>query len=83
MPQFIDYHEHLPKLPAEAVAAMRNRIKARKRDEFGVKPLNVLVGNGDGYCLTDAPDAAAVVASHKAQGFPLRRKDVKQVTPIA
>ncbi len=83
MPRFIDYHERLPQLPAEAVTAMRKRIKSGKRDDFGVKALNVLVGDGDGYCLTDAPDADAVLASHKANGFPLQKKDVKQVTPIA
>jgi hypothetical protein len=83
MPTFIDHHAKLPQLPPEAVSAMKARIKSGKRDEFGVKPLNVLVGEGEGYCLTDAPDAASVVASHKAQGFPLRAKDVKKVTPIA
>jgi hypothetical protein len=82
VPTFIDYHDTLPPLPPEAAQQMAARVKAGKADEFGVRPLNVLLGKGHGWCLTAAPDAAAVVAMHKAAGFALRRSEVKEVTPL-
>lgn len=83
MPTFIDYHPELPPLPPEAVEQMTARIRAGKPDEHGVRAIDVLIGQGDGYCVTEAPDAAAVVASHGALGIPLRKRDVKQVTRLA
>jgi hypothetical protein len=44
--------------------------------------MNVFVGDGKGWCLTDAPDVDSVVASHKAVGFPLRTSDVHEVKPL-
>lgn len=82
MPTFIDYHEKLPAIPPEQARQMASNVKAGHRDDFGVKPLNVFMGAGKGWCLTEAPDAAAVVSSHKAVGFPLRSSDVHQVTPL-
>ena len=71
MPKFIDYHAKMPEMPPEAVQQMAERIKAGQTDEFGVKPINVLMGTGgQAYCMTHAPDAEAVRKSHAAAGGP-------------
>lgn len=82
MPTYIDYHEKLPAIPPEAARQMVANVKAGKRDQFGVRPLNVFVGKGEGWCVTDASDAAAVVLAHKAQGFSIRKSDVHEVHPL-
>jgi hypothetical protein len=82
MPTFIDYHAKLPAIPPEQAKKMAAGVKAGRRDDFDVKPLNVFVGKGEGFCLTEAPDKDAVVASHKATGFPLRKSDVHEVKPL-
>jgi hypothetical protein len=68
MPQFMDYHDEL-KLPAEAIASIRDDTAAGRSDQFGVRQVE-LFHNADGkvYCLLDAPDAAAVRAHHAALG---------------
>ncbi|MBI3455682.1 MAG: DUF4242 domain-containing protein [Candidatus Rokubacteria bacterium] len=79
----LDDHPSMPPLPAEVAQEMTIRIKAGKADEFGVRPLNVLVTtSGQGYCLTEAPDADAVVKAHQAKGFPLSHRDVAEVTSL-
>jgi Protein of unknown function (DUF4242) len=83
MPKFLDHHPTMPEVAPETAQEMASRITAGKADEFGVTGLNVFVcANGEGYCLSDAPDAEAVVKAHEAVGFPLRREDVVEVTTI-
>ncbi len=83
MPKFMDYHARLPQMPPQAITEMTSRIKAGKADQFGVKPLNVFMGtDGRAYCLTEAPDAEAVVKSHQAQGVPLDRHEVHEVKSL-
>jgi len=70
MPKFMDYHDDL-KLPGEAIDHLRDDTKEGKRDEFGVRQVE-LYYNADGkvYCLLDAPDADAVRDHHEALGVP-------------
>lgn len=83
MPKFLDHHPTMPEVAPETAQEMASRITAGKADEFGVTGLNVFVcADGQGYCLSDAPDADAVVKAHEAFGFPLRREDVVEVTTI-
>jgi hypothetical protein len=80
MPKFLDHHPTMPALSLEMQAGMADRIKAGRRDEHGATGLNViLTADGEGYCLSDAPNAEAVVKAHEAAGFPLRREDVVEV----
>jgi Protein of unknown function (DUF4242) len=84
MPKFLDHHATMPEVAPETAQEMASRIKAGKPDEFGVTGLNVFMcANGEGYCLSDAPDADAVVKAHAALGFPLSCADVVEVTTIA
>jgi hypothetical protein len=84
MPKFLDHHATMPEVAPETAQEMASRIKAGKPDEFRVTGLNVFMcANGEGYCLSDAPDADAVVKAHQALGFPLSRADVVEVTTIA
>jgi hypothetical protein len=79
MPKFIDHHEMRDVAPelAEGIAA---RIQAGEEDENGVKGLNVFLGkDGTAFCLSEAPNADAVVEAHAAYGFSLDRKDVVEV----
>jgi uncharacterized protein DUF4242 len=84
MPKFLDHHATMPEVAPETAQEMASRIKAGEPDEFGVTGLNVFMcANGEGYCLSEAPDADAVVKAHQALGFPLSRADVVEVTTIA
>ena len=82
MPKFIDHHEMSDVAP-EMAAAIGERIKAGEADEHGVKGLNVFLGkDGTAFCLSEAPDAEAVVKAHQAYGFSLASADVVEVQSV-
>jgi hypothetical protein len=82
MPTFIDHHEMSDVAP-EMAAAIGERIKAGEADEHGVKGLNVFLGkDGTAFCLSEAPDAEAVVKAHQAYGFSLASADVVEVQSV-
>lgn len=83
MPKFSDYHKQLPTLPPEVVQQMQADIKAGKSDQFGVKAINLFIGqDGSGYCLTEAANADAVCQTHEAKGINLPKGDVVEVTSL-
>jgi Protein of unknown function (DUF4242) len=83
MPKFLDHHGMGPDLAPEAKAGIADQIKAGQADQFGVKGLNVfLTTDGEAYCLSDAPNADAVVKSHEALGIPIRRENVVEVESV-
>ncbi|MCA1674997.1 MAG: DUF4242 domain-containing protein [Actinobacteria bacterium] len=84
MPQFFDQHPLAhASLTEEAVEAMRAQMKAEAPDDFGVRLLSVFVAvNGQGYCLSEAPDVEAVVKSHEAKGYLIDAMDVVQVASL-
>ena len=82
MRTFIDHHEMSDVAP-EMAAAIGERIKAGEADENGVKGLNVFLGkDGTAFCLSEAPDAGAVVKAHQAYGFSLDSTDVVEVQSV-
>jgi hypothetical protein len=82
MPKFLDRHP-MPDVAPEMREGIAERIRAGETDEHGVKGLNVLLAdNGEGFCLSEAPDADAVVRAHEAYGFQLRREDVVEVETV-
>ena len=82
MPTFIDHHEMSDVAP-EMAAAIGERIKAGDADENGVTGLNVFLGkDGTAFCLSEAPDAGAVVKAHQAYGFSLDSADVVEVQSV-
>jgi hypothetical protein len=82
MPKFIDHHEMHDVAP-EMAAGIAERIKAGEADEHGVKGLNVFLGkDGTAFCLSEAPNADAVLEAHAAYGFSLDRKDVVEVESV-
>ena len=81
MPTFLDHHA-MPEMTPEMREAMAERIRGGQPDENGAKAVNVYVADGEAYCLSEAPDAAAVVKAHEAAGVAVRREDVVEVTPI-
>jgi uncharacterized protein DUF4242 len=82
VPKFIDHHEMSDVAP-EMAAAIGERIKAGEADEHGVKGLNVYLGkDGTAFCLSEAPDAEAVVKAHEAYGFSLDSADVVEVQSV-
>lgn len=83
MPTYIDYHEKAPQLPQEVVQQMVAAIKAGKPNELGVTPLNVYMGaGGQGYCLSEAPNAEAVCKMHEMVGVPIKVGDVVEVQSL-
>ena len=83
MPKFIDHHAMTPNLPPEAAQGIAERIKSGQPDEHGVKGLNVFMGkDGTAFCLSEAPDANAVVKAHESAGFPISRSDVVEVEAL-
>ena len=82
MPKFIDHHETSGVTP-EMSEGIAQRIKAGEPDENGVTGLNVFLGkDGTAYCLSEAPDADAVIKAHEAFGFSLGRSDVVEVQSV-
>ena len=82
MPTFIDHHEMSDVAP-EMAAAIGERIKAGESDPHGVKGLNVFLGkDGTAFCLSEAPDADAVVKAHQAYGFAISPSDVVEVQSL-
>jgi hypothetical protein len=82
MPQFIDHHEMSDVAP-ELTEGIAQKIKAGQPDENGVTGLNVyLAKDGTAYCVSDAPDAEAVMKAHEAVGFSLSRSDVVEVRSV-
>jgi Protein of unknown function (DUF4242) len=77
VPRFMDFHEDL-KLPPEAIAQIADDTRGEKADQFGVRQIE-LYHNGEGqvYCLLDAPDEQSVRDHHAALGVPCG--DVHQV----
>lgn len=82
MPKFIDHHAMADVAP-ELAEGIADRIKAGESDEYGVRGLNVFLGkDGTAYCLSEAPDADAVVKAHGAFGFAISRDDVVEVESV-
>jgi hypothetical protein len=82
MPKFIDHHEMRDVAP-EMAAGIAERINAGQPDKHGVKGLNVFLGkDGTAFCLSEAPDADAVIKAHESFGFSLDRKDVVEVESV-
>jgi Protein of unknown function (DUF4242) len=81
MPTFLDHHA-MPEPTPEMKEGMAERLRSGHVDEHGVKGLNVYLADGEAYCLTEGPDADAVVRSHAAVGVPIDRGDVVEVTPV-
>lgn len=85
MPRFLDHHKNAGPMPKQAVDAIRASVKAGKADQFGVKPIDVLIAEADNesFCLTEAPSAESVVKSHKSMGIEMGTSNVKKVTSVA
>ena len=84
MAKFMDYHASLPPMPPEAMQEMKARVEGRQADQFGSKALTIYMGTGgQAYCLSEAPDADAVIKSHQAKGVPLGRSEIVEVTSLA
>jgi Protein of unknown function (DUF4242) len=82
MPKFIDHHEMRDVAP-ELAGGIAERIKAGQADEHGVKGLNVFLGkDGTAFCLSEAPNADAVIKAHESFGFSLDRQDVVEVESV-
>jgi|Tabmets5t2r1_1033131.scaffolds.fasta_scaffold25145_2 Protein of unknown function (DUF4242) len=81
MPMFLDHHA-MPEPTPEMKEGMAERLRSGSVDEHGVKGLNVYLADGEAYCLTEGPDADAVVRSHAALGLPIDRGDVVEVTSV-
>lgn len=82
MPTFLDHHA-MPELSAEMKEAMAERIRSGRADENGARAVNVYMADGEAYCLSEAPEAEAVVKAHEAAGVAVRREDVVEVTALA
>jgi uncharacterized protein DUF4242 len=82
MPKFIDHHE-MREVAPELAEGIAERIKSGQADEHGVKGLNVFLGkDGTAFCLSEAPNADAVIKTHESFGLPLDRKDVVEVESV-
>jgi Protein of unknown function (DUF4242) len=66
MPLFMDVHDHVEGLTAEAVAGAHQR-DLEVQSAHGVNYLQYWFDEGSGqvFCLVDAPDAAAAEAVHR------------------
>jgi len=81
MPTYLDHHA-MGEMSPEMKEGMAERIRSGQADENGARAINVYVGDGEAYCLSEAPSADAVVKAHEAAGVTISRGDVVEVTPI-
>lgn len=81
MPKFLDHHPTTP-MPPEMAQALIEKIKSGIPDEHGTIGVNVFVGQEDTWCLTEAPNAAAVHKGHEAIGINLGPGDVTEVQSL-
>jgi hypothetical protein len=81
MPKFIDHHP-MSELAPEARAGIAEKLKAGEPDEHGVRGLNVFVGEGQAFCVSEAPNADAVKKAHEALGFSLSERDIVEVESV-
>ena len=78
MPLYIDFHAKMPPLPPGALEEMKKGLG--KADKDGVKAVNAyLTADGQGYCISEAPNADAVCKSHAAKGFTLDKGEVHEI----
>lgn len=78
MPLYIDFHEKMPPLPPDALDKMKEQIGTT--DGEGVRSIGAyFTTDGQGYCVTEAPDADAVCRSHQRKGLPMSKGDVHEV----
>lgn len=66
MPLFMDVHDHVDGLTADAVAGAHKR-DLEVQEKYGVNYLSYWFDEGSGqvFCLVDAPDAKAAEAVHR------------------
>jgi len=66
MPLFMDVHDHVEGLTADAVAGAHKQ-DLEVQEKYGVNYLQYWFDEGTGkvFCLVDAPDAAAAEAVHR------------------
>ena len=66
MPLFMDVHDHVEGLTAEAVAGAHKR-DLEVQDKYDVNYVQYWFDEGSGkvFCLVDAPDATAAEAVHR------------------
>ena len=66
MPLFMDVHNHIPGLTAEAVA-QAHAADVKTQDKYGVKYLRYWFNEKTGqvFCLVDAPTRDAAIAVHR------------------
>jgi hypothetical protein len=79
MPLFMDVHDHVEGLTAEAVAGAHER-DLEVQEKYGVDYQQYWFDEGSGkvFCLVEAPDAAAAEAVHReAHGLV-----ADQITPV-
>ncbi len=81
MPMFLDHHA-MPELSREMKEGMAERIRSGQADENGARAVNVYMADGEAYCLSEAPNAEAVVKAHEAAGVAVRPEEVVEVTAI-
>lgn len=66
MPLYMDVHNHVPGLTAEAVAGAHEK-DLQIQQKYGVKYLKYWFDEGTGkvFCLVDAPNKDAAIRVHK------------------
>ena len=65
------------------MAQAKADMEAGAVNEFGSKGLNLFMGtDGSVTCLSEAPDAEAVLKSHQALGIPQTLEGIKEVTSL-
>ena len=82
MPKYLDHHKAV-ELPPAVAQQILAQIKSGKADENGIRPINDFIGkNGEGWCLTEAPNAEVVHKLHEGLGIKMSPGDVVEVETL-
>ena len=83
MPQFLDHHRAPGPPSPEMVTQAAEGMKAGNADPAsGVKGLSWMYSDNEQWCITEAPDAAAVHKYHEGMGLNLGPGDVTEITLV-
>ena len=87
MPQFMDFHAQMPEMAPEQaqgiMAHLKEQIESGAANESAVRPVNVFFGTGGQvYCLSEAPNAEAIVKAHEAAGVPQTLDNIHEVNSV-
>ena len=80
MGRYIERLINIPALVPDIAKEIREDVKTGRKDKFGVRNVNFFfTKDGHAFCVVESPTVDALIASHKAKGITVERKDIHEI----